>query len=365
LATAPSDEEMLEAVQRHIARRGITTNLTTPGAAEFSRQQLLDFRIVRCIETREQRPRRVPGRRSDLAKRPTYTGGLDDYPFDPPADPAVSRSLRLVREGSLEEVACGGCEGGRKDCEACEGRGGRDCPRHVDCDVCEGGPDACWECDGTGTPRTRRAVRAARRSPEAARRATCERCERPDVACPKCLGRRQLDCPACKKSGFVACKDCAGRKRIRHEPCAGTGCFTTWTEGFIGYAPEEDEEKRLAPFHVRMSMDGTAQWSTTVLTSAADKLPDELQAAHRELLAPRLSVGDKEVRRQVTVRHLPLARVTVHADPHRVYYAFPGRAGIEVLDRPSKQRVLHVTARASAALTLVVLAAALIVTLLR
>ncbi|GAA2420081.1 hypothetical protein [Streptomyces glaucus] len=367
MATDPSDEEFLQAVEEHVFGRGGTVRLTLPGAAALDRQQLLDARIVRCIETRETRDRRVPGlRRAEIAERPACTD-LAAHPVDPPDDPARSRTLTLVRAGSLDEIVCEGCEGGTRDCEACGGRGGRDCPRYVDCDVCEGGPDACWECDGTGTPRTRGAARAARPRPQdAAKRATCARCERPEVACPKCLGRRHLDCPVCDRSGRVPCRGCGGRERIRHTPCAGTGHFTVWTEGIIRHTPDAKEVKRLAPLVVRMPTDATGDWRETRLTSVTDKLPDDLDPAHRALLEPELAVRDGEVRRRVTVRRLPLARVTVRDDPHRVYYAFPVRSGgIDVVGLPSRQRVLHVTARASAALVLLALAAALVVALSR
>ncbi len=72
MAGEPSGEEVLQAVEAHVARRGITTRLTSPGTADLTRQSLLDFRIVRSIETRGERPMREQGSRGDIAGRPTH-----------------------------------------------------------------------------------------------------------------------------------------------------------------------------------------------------------------------------------------------------------------------------------------------------
>ena len=154
---------MLQAVERRVSRPGATSRLTAPGAAALSWQSVFECRIVRSIERRDERRRRAKGRQSGLANRPTYTD-LATHPVKPPADPAIPQRLELVQAGSVAEEPCGDCVEGKKDCDACGGRGGRDCPRHIECDTCHGGPDACWECDGTGHPRTRRA-RATRPRP--------------------------------------------------------------------------------------------------------------------------------------------------------------------------------------------------------
>ncbi|MFC3573337.1 hypothetical protein ACFOZ0_08640 [Streptomyces yaanensis] len=364
MAREPSAEEILRAVEQHVSRHGISARLTSPGTADLSWQSLLDCRIVRSIETRDERSMKDKGRRADLAERPTYTD-LAEHPVDPPADPDTSQRLELVLLGSLDEVPCEGCEGGRKECVACRGRGGRACPEFVKCDGCGGGIDACWDCDGTGRPRPRGKPTEPRPA-GAPQRVRCVRCHRPDSACPTCLGRGRTDCTVCKGAGFVECQSCKGAGRVKHVQCGGAGLFTTWTGAVISHAPEVKTVEEPAPLYLRRPRDATAKghWHGTTLTSTTDKLPDDLAPEHRAMIAPHLSVKENEVGRRVTLRHLPLARVTAHADPDRVYFAFPSRTGIEVVERPSRQRVVHFTAIGSAAVAVAVLVLVLVATVL-
>ncbi|WP_405525362.1 hypothetical protein OG426_21000 [Streptomyces canus] len=166
----PSDAEILEAVEAYARRRGVPDRPTGPGAEALTWQVLLDFRIVRSVETRGERPMREPGSRDDIASRPTYTD-IDSHRVPPPDDPELSRSRLLVLGGSLGEERCADCDGGTNRCGTCGGRGVRDCPRFVDCPVCEG--------------------------------------------------------------GHVECTASSGTKRVTHQECQGTGRFTVWTEGWI------------------------------------------------------------------------------------------------------------------------------------
>lgn len=358
----PSDAEILAAVEAYAGRRGIAAALTDPGGPGVRWQTLLDFRIVRSVETRGERPMREPGSRDDLASRPTYTD-IRTHPVAPPSDPEKSDAWLLVRQGSLDEERCGKCDGGTTKCGDCDGRGVRDCPRFVDCPVCEGGPDACWECEGTGR---RRAGRPARlRSGSPAHRALCTRCQARNAACPKCTGRRQLDCPDCKKKGYVQCGTCKGTKRVSHLECAGTGRFTVWTEGWIHQNPHREKERRLGRIDLRRTTGGAGQWQETILHAATDKLPDDLEEADETLIAPRLTPRKDEVARRATLRRLPLAHVTVPADPHRDYFAFPSHTGIEVTSRPTTERVRYFAAIATASVALVALVAVLVVAVLR
>ncbi|MCX4762367.1 hypothetical protein OG562_15555 [Streptomyces sp. NBC_01275] len=338
--SVPSDEEILQAVERFLSRRGVpVSRLADPGAAAVSWQSVLECRIVRSIERREERRIRVEGRRSGkrgVASGPTYTD-LATHSVAPPADPATPHQVTLLREGSLTETECGDCAAGKQDCERCDGRGGHTCRRHVECDVCHGGPDACWECDGTGHPRTHRVRRTAPRPEDARERAECRRCKRPEVACPKCLGERQLPCPTCAGSGRVTCDACRGAKRLRHGECAGTGWFTEWTQGVVTHTPHTDELRTAAyPFLTRLRK---GQWHYATLTAATDDLPDFLEDAHRKQLTPVLAVKKQEVRRRVDLRYLPVARVVITGEPDSVYYAYPGHTAVKVLHRPSKDRV--------------------------
>ncbi|MEU5630128.1 hypothetical protein ACH47C_00955 [Streptomyces rishiriensis] len=361
MAEAPSEEEMLKAVERHVSRPGAAAHLTVPGAAALSWQSVLECRIVRSVERRTERPMRVKGRRGAIAGRPTYTD-LDTHPVAPPDDPGTARRIELVREGSPAEEPCGDCVDGKRECPGCAGRGGSRCARYVECDVCQGGPDACWECDGTGHPRTRRARPHRPRTEGAQERAPCKRCRRPDVACPKCLGERQLKCPACAGTGRAVCGTCKGAKRLRHEKCGGAGLFTVWTEGVITHTPAPDGIKPVYPPLTRLRADGAGRWHTAVLSSPSEELPEFLEDAQAKRIAPLLAETEGEVRRRVELRCLPLARVVVRTDPDRVYYAFPGAAGIEVIGRPSRQRL---TALAWAAVAVAALVAVVSLTLLR
>ncbi|MFF8971463.1 hypothetical protein [Streptomyces sp. NPDC014995] len=364
MAEEPSDEEVLQAVERYLARHRITTRLSVPGAASLAWRSVLECQVHRSIERRKERPQQAKGprgRNKDIADRPSYTD-LDAYPVEPPADPSRPQVVRLVREGSLDEVACEGCVGGRKDCDTCEGRGGTDCPAWVECEVCRGGPDACWECDGTGTPRTRRARTATRprREGAPARAARCRRCDGADVACPKCSGEWKWRCPTCKGKGLAPCDTCKGAKRVTHRGCDGTGRLTVWTEGVITHTPDLD---RLEPVYPRFSRLKTGQWRTAELTSATGELPDFLEDAHLKQVTPLLAVKEREVRRRVRLRYLPLARVQASADPHHVYYAFPALSGdIEVIRRFSRRRLV---ALAWAAVAVAVVAVVVTVTVLR
>jgi hypothetical protein len=367
MAGRPSDAEILQAVEAYAGRRGVAGRPTDPGAAALTWQTLLDFRIVRSVETRGERPMREPGGRDDIASRPTYTA-IDAHRVPPPADPEQARTWLLVREGSLGEERCENCDGGKNKCTTCGGRGVRDCPRFVDCPDCEGGPDACWECEGTGRSRSRRAphhLRARTTAADRAARVRCARCRVDDVACPKCRGRRQLDCPACQKSGHVQCTACEGTKHVTHQECRGTGRFTVWTEGHIHHTPHRSRERRLGRLDLRRTTGSTGHWDETVLRKTTDKLPDDLDESDEALIAPHLAAREGEVARRATLRRLPLAHVRVNADPHRDYFAFPSHTGIEVTSRPTRERVRYFAAVATAAAVLVVLAAALAVALLR
>lgn len=364
MAEGTSDAEILEAVEAYAGRRGVAARLTDPGAAVLTWQVLLDFRIVRSVEKRGERPMREPGsRREELAGRPTYTG-IESHRVAPPDDPEKYEAWLLVRKGSLGEERCEKCEDGTNRCGACGGRGVRDCPRFVDCTACQGGPDACWECEGTGR---RRAGRPAHRNAAApsAHRVHCTRCRTSNAACPKCEGRRQLDCPDCRKTGSVQCGACGGTKRVTHQECRGTGRFTVWTEGYIHQNPHREKERRLGRLDLRRTTGNAGRWHETVLCRVFDELPDDLGEADRTLITPHLAPRKDEVARRATLRRLPLAHVRIDADPRRDYYAFPSHTGIEVTSRPTKERVRHVAAIAAASLVLVTLVAMLGIAVLR
>jgi hypothetical protein len=356
LTTAPSDEAILQAVERHISEHGTSVDLSAPGAARISWHSVFEFHVHRSIEKRYEQQGKAKGSDGKVATKPTYTD-LEAYPVAPPADPQTSQRTSLVLQGTIDEELCGGCVGGRNQCGACKGRGRLPCPTHVECEACHGGPDTCWECDGTGTPRTRRRRSGTRdRGPDAPKRETCKRCRSRDVACPTCLGETATPCRECDKKGSLPCEECNGAKRVEHKRCGGTGRFTVWTEGIIAHTPDTDEVILPGPQFSWLKTASLGEWRRAELTGVTEKLPDFLQDAHRRLVAPHLPAKKHEVSRRMTFRHLPIARVEVVAHPHRVYYAFPAVTGIEVARRPSRDHVkaLVWTAAALAALTTVV-----------
>ncbi|WP_460066040.1 hypothetical protein [Streptomyces sp. YKOK-I1] len=356
MARRPSDEEILRAVERQLAGRRISTRLTDPGAASLSWESVLECEIHRSIEERgKEGPRTAKGplsRNGTIAERPTYTD-LDAYVAKPPADPSRRQVVHLVREGTLDEVPCGGCVDGRKDCAACEGRGRTDCPPWIDCEVCRGGPDTCWECDGTGTPRTRRARDGTRPRKEGTREraAECKRCHAADVACPKCSGDWRRECPACRGKGDVVCGTCDGDRRVEHRECDATGRLTVCTGATITHEPRRDA----LPVKRHPGQLKTGDWYRATLTSPDDDLPGFLEDGHAKRLAPLLAPRAREVRRHVTIALLPLARVETPADPDHVYYAFRLPSGdIKVIDRFSRQRKAALLWAAAAVVALAV-----------
>ncbi|MFF1544627.1 hypothetical protein [Streptomyces sp. NPDC058291] len=361
-SVAPSDEEMLKAVERYVSQHGAPVDLSAPGAAEVSWRSLFEFHVLRSIESRYERSARDKGRFEEITARPTYSD-LAAYPVPPPADPARTYRTRLVREGSVDEEPCGDCVGGRKTCGACKGRGELPCPAHVECEDCHASVDACWECDGTGTPRTRRPRAGSRpRGPDARERVACRRCKRRDVACPTCHGETMATCPDCNGTASTPCTECGGSKHTVHQRCGGAGRFTVWREGVVAHTPDPDAVRIPGPQFAWLRTETLGERMRAETTGVTDRLPDFLEDAHRELIAPYLPARKGEVARRMTFSYLPLARVLVRAHPDRVYYAFPAATGIEVVRRPSRDRV---TALAWAAVAFAALVAVVSFTVLR
>jgi len=359
LATAlsePSDEAMLQAVERYLSGRGRGVRLIVPGTAGLTRRPLLDFRIDRRFEERRGGlERRVPGKKlKQISKRPTYTD-LATHPVDVPAGFAPSPPVKPVLAGSVAEEPCPDCAAGKRDCDACGGSGTQDCPKRVKCAGCGGGVDACWSCGGTRN-------RGSRKPPVNARSQTrtdwCRRCGEHDVACPKCFGRQTMTCRVCGGKGHRPCDACGGSKRVQHKPCAGTGFFTTFIEAVITHPVKSDQERIPAPAHLWWRT-RRAGWRQEVLTNVTDKLPADLPEAFRTEVEPRLALAKGEVLRAATLRYLPVARVTVEGDPEWVYFAFPERpetgGGLRVVRRPARQRVVRLAAIASAVVVIAVL----------
>ncbi|MEH0419994.1 hypothetical protein [Streptomyces sp. B21-083] len=372
---AASDEEMLRAVESYLSGRGDPVRLVAPGTAELSRRPLLGFRIERRFEERGKAgPRSMPGKKlRQISKRPTYTD-LATHVVPVPPGFAPSPPVELVLAGSVAEVPCTGCKGGKQGCGSCGGHGRQDCVQKVTCTGCgggsgsggrgggKGGPETCLSCGGSrtaGGPRNRPPSRTA-----VGQRVQCARCGSHNAACPRCAGRRTMDCPACDGTGLRPCDSCGGSKNVAHEECKGTGFFTTWTEAVITHPVTSDRERDPAPVHLWWPTYRRGAWRDTPLRDVTDKLPADLEDTHRARVEPHLARKQGEVRRRVALRHLPLARVTVNSDADWVYFAFPDRSeadAIKVVRRPSRPQVVRLAGIVSAAVVIGVLVTVLVV----
>ncbi|MFE0626655.1 hypothetical protein ACFW3D_06745 [Streptomyces sp. NPDC058864] len=355
----PSDDEMLQALARYLSGDGGAVRLDSSAGADLSWHSVLDCRIRRTTETRKETARTEKGRK-DLSALPTYAR-LADYRPGPPGEHATVRRIELVREGSVRHNTCE-CGNGEWACRRCEGRGRLPCDPTTACPDCRG-LASCAECDGTGKPRPRTKDRdrdraaAATASRTVQRRVRCAKCRRPDAACPTCAGRGRTQCSQCSGTGLVDCPRCKGGGTVAHEACGGSGAVTTWVGGLIEQRSHEEAVRRprkRPPWPVRRRTARLGRWRKAVLTGD-DPLPGDLDATHAEALAPYLASRADEAHRRVVLRHLPLARLTVPTDPDRVFYAFPGTGGIEVLGLPSRRRVARGLAIGAAVLAVAVL----------
>ncbi|MER6998606.1 hypothetical protein [Streptomyces sp. NPDC000410] len=354
-------DDILQAVERHLSGRGTPLDLGAPGSARITWHSILDGEIIRSLETRSEGHREEPGR-VDLSGRPEYTS-LAGHRVPPPSDPARGEKLELVRAGSAREQTCE-CGNGRWRCQLCRGSKRRPCEPTRPCAACRG-TDPCVRCHGTGHPRGH--PYAGRSAPGADERVDCVRCGRPRAACPGCAGRGSTECADCRGNGFVDCEDCGGKGTVRHEVCAGTGRLTSWTGAVIERRGDTDRvrlpEER-PPFLVRQWAESSGRWREAVLDDG-EKLPADLDPAHVKAIVARLGRREGEVARRVVLRHLPLARVEVPADPDRVFYLVPGRSGNEVFPYPSPQRIRHFLKLGSAVAAVALLVLVLVLALTR
>ncbi|MGW6007812.1 hypothetical protein [Streptomyces sp. NPDC055210] len=353
----PSDEEMLQAVELHLGGNGEASRLIAPGTAELSARPLLDFRIDRRYEKRREGIQgSAPGKKlKHISKRPSYID-LATHHVPVPSGFAPTQPVRLVLQGSVAEVVCAECKGGKQSCGVCGGSGTQTCAESVKCKSCGGGSDACWSCAGTGKRGSRRPSGNAQGK---SRTDWCRRCGAHDVACPECVGNGTITCTVCKGTGRRACDACKGSKRFRHEACNCTGFVTTWTAAEISHPVGVDRERDRAPAHLWWPTYRTDGWREVSLKDVTDKLPADLPEPHRERIAPHLPRKEVEVRRLAVLRYLPVARVTVAADPDWVYFAFPdgpgADGGIKVIRRPARPRVVRLGGIAAAAILIAVL----------
>ncbi|QPP07092.1 hypothetical protein G4Z16_12620 [Streptomyces bathyalis] len=356
------DEDALEAVRRHLDRRGELTKAGPPDTWKPAPLTLVKGRIVRSIENRAERPGSEPGD-FDLSERPRYDD-LDGYHLDPPRNPAEPMELRLVKRDSESSEPCSrDCDRGRTRCGECRGRKRLRCEPRTDCEACAG-ENSCLNCAASGGT-------AGAAGPDAARpartekRLTCVKCGERGVACRSCQGRGDVPCALCEETGFRDCPTCRGSGTVRHDDCKGTGRFTVWTAGTITRKPETGAIRRpehSVSWHTWNKARRHGSWRTEVLsgdagTASVADLDDEAAKG----LAPDLTKKQGEVAREVTLEILRLTRVEVPLLPHRVHYAHPAPAThpsgtvYEVFAVPSGQRVLQIAVAALGALAVLTL----------
>ncbi|MFG2291963.1 hypothetical protein [Streptomyces sp. NPDC048603] len=287
----------------------------------------------------------------DLGGREVY-GHLGRHRLPPPADPGQRERFELVRRGSLRERACA-CGNGRWTCESCGGGGQLSCPTSASCPSCAG------TCHAEAYPERPPHLRP--RTPG------CPRCGRSGTACGRCKGRGTVRCDSCGGTGSTRCRSCGGGGTVAHSACAGTGRFSSWKEAVVKRKPAK-AAVRLPdpppPYLVRRRARGAGLWWSAVVDGYGP-LPAGLQPEHAQAITPHLDRRETEIARRVTVRHLPLARVVVADEPHRHYYAFPGRAGVEVVRVPSPRQMNRFAWIGAASMGLAAAAALLVLALAR
>ncbi|MGW7463482.1 hypothetical protein ACWGJT_01965 [Streptomyces xantholiticus] len=354
MADAPSDEEILAAVAEHLGRPGPAERLRLAGTARISRQPVLECTITRSVETRAERERSEPAP-FDLSRKPVYED-LDAYDATGPKDPRKHQTLELVQTGTVREVSCVKCTGGRQQCLKCGGRGLTRCEPDVPCPNCRN-VTSCTKCRGKGGSR-RTPVKPVppRKVKRPGERVDCVVCETPGTACPGCEGRGHTLCPKCDGRGECTCDRCGGKGHSTCGTCAGRGLLVKWRGGTITHTPHAERvpgPEPSPPLLLRRRLHGGA-WRTHVL-SLDQSPPEDLPASHRSVIEARLVRREGEVARRVSIKWLPLARVEIEEEVNRVFYVFPEGSGLSVVPVPSRHRMKRAAAVAAACLAALVL----------
>ncbi len=351
---------MVRAVERYRSGQGRSEYLSVPGAAHVTPKPLLELSIRRRLvvmgkpEKRKEKTRKA----KEISRYPAYTD-LDTLEVPVASGFGPPYKVTMVLAGSIREEPCRDCDAGELDCDVCGASGKQDCQERVKCKACGGGANACWSCGGTGKRGSRKPPAKAQNK---ARSHWCELCGADDMACPDCRGRQTKKCRDCDGTGRRACGECDGSKRVKHEPCAGSGYFTFYTRVVIRLPVEPDSEPIPAPAHLRWQT-RRAGWRKEILTDVTDQLPADLPEALRAVVERRLVLAKGEVRREVTLRYLPVGRVTVNADQEWVYFVFPeppeAGGGLKVVRRPARKQIVRLAGLAATAAVIALLVALL------
>ncbi|MBQ1090525.1 hypothetical protein [Streptomyces sp. B93] len=360
-----SDERIRGEISAYLGRHGRTGKQgLRPEDVTLSRWHLLEGEVIRCIESRTEGIRHAPGD-VDLADRPVYDD-INGYPLAAPKVP-VTKSVELVRRGTVHRAACG-CDNGRRQCARCEGKGHRACEPAEVCSACEG-VRACTQYLRHGgkppgpPPRPPKPGPATPQAP----RVTCEGCGTAESACPRCRGWGRTRCSSCKATGRAPCKDCGERGTTACGTCAGQGSLTTWTGGLITWRLDSDPlpAPQQRPRAVRSELD-TGDWQVTLL-AGGEPLPDDLSPQMRAAVEPvlrrpaKLRAHERERAYWVDLRRITVARGELTGPHRREFYVFPGPGGrLRVVGRLTRAAKGRAAAVAVAVLALVVLALLLV-----
>ncbi|MFF8618290.1 hypothetical protein [Streptomyces sp. NPDC015350] len=335
-----SDEEAINAVLKLVKERGETLPASPPAAAEITWHCLLEGKIVRCIENRTEKDRFHAGP-LDLSDKPVFNTTIAAHRVPPPRDPSQQKTLRLVRRGSVEDRSCD-CGNGIVACQRCKGSGDLHCETRMSCTECRG-IDSCLKCNGTGSRANELAGQTAQDPDE---RTVCKVCGALDAACSTCRGRGHVECATCRGAGLRPCPDCTRAGTVPHQHCAGTGRTVTWTEGVITRRPHTETVKLPqsgVPYFAWQNAREQGAWGKTDLTDE-NPLPSRQAKILGSSLKTKLAEHDQEIARNIDLNYLPLARVAVTAQPHRVYYVIPTSRAPYVLLLPSQRRAAQIAA---------------------
>ena len=134
---------------------------------------------------------------------------FDDYPYMDTIKFLNEKAQTISNNNYNSDITLESTEGGRGECDRCNGEGRVDCPdcdgdERVDCGRCDGdGELECNDCNGNG-----------------------------EVNCSNCYGDGELDCSSCDGTGKidgdeegeqVDCPDCSGRGKEECSDCGGSG----------------------------------------------------------------------------------------------------------------------------------------------
>ncbi|WP_327286869.1 hypothetical protein [Streptomyces sp. NBC_01198] len=271
--------------------------------------------------------------------------------LDPPKYPYPSETRKLVLRGSVVEKLCE-CGNGQVVCSRCGGRGDLDCAATAPCATCHG-INPCARCHGTGRAKGGTSTDIATPTDE---RVNCRKCGTAKTACSGCHGQGQVPCPTCEGKGRRACPACHSEGTVVHKSCGGTGGSVSWTEGVITRTRRNEAIRLPATGPARLARwraGETGQWRETTLAHH-DPLPSDL-AAQFATLRTRLAEQTDEIARRATLRYLPLARVQVHQQAHRIYYVYPRDDTLQVRTLPSRHRGGQIAAGVLGGLALLIL----------